>query len=236
MPTHPPHCSHMGIRAESVNRHHFCEQRSSSWGCLAQGWGVHAVAGPPARPLVLPLLPTWHHLHCWGLQCYMSKLNPGDWFCWEDQFNAGSSTEGVWRSWLGALRDDHPPAPQVPCWGDAAAATMVPVGPTPGLTTGRGEGRYLLTGSTGSGRPAAWLGFCLGGYLRVFSRVCQPWPPPCFHKCPLRKELVVLSHGADAISTGEVPPWRLGCRQAVQRQSLAVLGTRGQPHPLSVPR
>lgn len=79
---------------------------------------------------------------------------------------------------------------------------------------GRYKGRCLLAGSIRLGKPAAWLGFCLGGYLRVFSRVCQPWPPPCFHKHPLRKELVVLSHGADAISTGKVPPRRPGSGQA----------------------
>lgn len=106
---------------------------------------------------------------------------------------------------------------------------MVPVGPAAGPTEGRGKGRCLLTGSAGSGKPAAWLGFCLGGYLRVFSRVCQPWPPPCFHKCPLQKELVVLGHGADAISTGEVPPWRPGCRRAEQRQGPDVPGTATSP-------
>lgn len=45
----------------------------------------------------------------------------------------------------------------------------------------------------------------------MFSRVCQPWPPPCFHKHPLQKELVDLGCRGDAISTGEIHPARPGC-------------------------
>lgn len=74
------------------------------------------------------------------------------------------------------------PVSQVSCQGDAPRAGTVLVGTTPSPIAGRGEGQCFLAGSTGSGKPAAWLGFCLGGYLRVFSRVCQPQPPPCFHK------------------------------------------------------
>lgn len=73
------------------------------------------------------------------------------------------------------------------------------------------------------------LRFLFGRVLRVFSRVCQPWHP-CFHKRPLRKELVVLSRGADTISTGEVSPWRLGCRWAEPQEDKFVLRTWGQLH------
>lgn len=101
--------------------------------------------------------------------------------------------QGAAREGFGALRDT---GPWVPCW----------VRPPR-------RARYwcLLAGSTGPGKPAAWLGFCLVGYLRVFSRVCQPWPPPCFHKHPLQKELVDLGCRGDAISTGEIHPARPGC-------------------------
>lgn len=95
------------------------------------------------------------------------------------------------------------------------------------------QARYqcLLAGSTGPGKPAAWLGFCLVGYLRVFSRVCQPWPPPCFHKHPLQKELVDLGCRGDAISTDEIHLARPGCARGQPHNPSCVPGTsRAQLH------
>lgn len=94
--------------------------------------------------------------------------------------------------------------------------------------TGRDKGLCLLAGSSGTGKPAAWLGFCLGGYLRVFSRVCQSWPPPCFHKCPLQKELVVLI--VECNEHREVSPWKLRWAEQPQgKLSSENLGTATFP-------
>lgn len=54
---------------------------------MAQGWVVHTVT----RHSPLASLHSLHATYCTiRTRKYMFKLNPGDWFCWEAQFNTST--------------------------------------------------------------------------------------------------------------------------------------------------
>lgn len=108
----PPCSSCLKIKVRPGNQHHFCEQCSFSRG--AEAVQLKDEVSMPCLDLWHGPLAFLHSLHTTSntVREHVSKLNPGDWFCWKAPFNPDTGWFGVCG--LGCYRTAIPRIPGSP--------------------------------------------------------------------------------------------------------------------------
>lgn len=167
-----PFCSScLGIKAGPGNQRHVSDapsaeelrMSSSRMECPCHGLTTGMAHWPSSTPYRPPSTPS-------GTRKHMSKVNPGDWFCWEAPFNTGTGQFGVCG--LGCYRTTIPRVT-----GSLMGTCCHPLQALPCVCLlwchGQGQGTVFAGWQQWDGETCCLAGFLFG---RVFKGVLQGVP------------------------------------------------------------